>query len=44
MIAIKTLGERVEDDSICAVDCLSADALEEWDRWQNDPFLTDLLN
>jgi len=44
MIAIETLGERVEDDSICAGDCLSADALEDSDRWQNDPFLTDLLN
>jgi hypothetical protein len=34
MIAIETLGERVEDDSICAGDCLSADALEECDRWE----------
>jgi chromosome condensin MukBEF MukE localization factor len=38
MIAIDTLGERGEDGSICAGDCLSADALD------NHPFLTDLLN
>ena len=44
MIAIETLGERVEDDSICAGDCLSADALDDCNWWQNDPLLTDLLN
>jgi hypothetical protein len=44
MIAIDTLGERGEDGSICAGDCLSADALDNHNWWQNDPFLTDLLN
>jgi hypothetical protein len=44
MIAIETLGERGEDDPICSGDCLSADALDDSNWWQNDPFLTDLLN
>jgi hypothetical protein len=44
MIAIETLGERGEDDPICAGDCVSADALDDSNWWQNDPFLTDLLN
>jgi hypothetical protein len=44
MMAIETLGERGEDDPISAGDCLSADALDDCNWWQNDPLLTDLLN
>jgi hypothetical protein len=40
MIGIETLGERVEDGSICAVDCPSADALEDSARRAGPNFET----